>query len=733
MKIQKLLTAILATLLLVGIVGSVARAFPGDQASLYITPATTTWNTNANSVGSTFSVNLNIANLTTGMAGYQFQIDWNNTILNLVSIKDFVPIGGAVFVAQNSTSAGAMQFTVISTSSPLTTVTLGLATIRTIVFKVVLAPPHTLGGSITSPISIANDILSTASATPISHYTGSGAFIFNFVPPNPPSITAGSATLNAPGPVSIPVTISNYDPVYNMLSATFKLTFSPTLLQVTGVTGGFLGSPVVTDTIDNVGGSVIVTVTGTAPTTSSGVVATIAFNAITGTPGVILTSPLTLVTSSFNSPPTSFYTVTNGLFTMAVPSPAEKAIGVGSYAANDEGEFFTVPVTIYNITSTDMLFGLQFDLQYNPSLLTLVSVTEGPFLPLFNTTTPASSSTYFFVYDYATYFTVATGLLGPVPSPYTYPNTPTPSSTVGGVVAYVTFQTLAGIPGSTVSCPLTLANVIFGDVHGNPIVSGPPNPPIVFTINGLYSLTLAKQYIDVFTNYPAPYGGQLRFHDADEYMPQSLVTLYAYVTYNGYPVMNKPVAFEIEGPPNNTYNITLYATAFTNESGYAEYQFRVEWPDFANVQSVMGIWTVVGRVDIDQVQVYDLLHFSVGWLVQVTKVTTDFASYNHGWYPTITVNYQVISAQTQNAFFTVSLYDEVGNGMGSMVIQTTVASPGIMMTGYGTITFFGFQIPMWARAGVGTVTANAFTADPTYANGTPWCPQVSTTFIINPV
>lgn len=50
---------------------------------------------------------------------------------------------------------------------------------------------------------------------------------------------------------------------------------------------------------------------------------------------------------------------------------------VGS-ATEPSGALFSVPVSISNVTD---LYAFQFDLSYNPSVVELLSVTEGPFLP----------------------------------------------------------------------------------------------------------------------------------------------------------------------------------------------------------------------------------------------------------------------------------------------------------------------------------------------------------------
>jgi general secretion pathway protein D len=57
-------------------------------------------------------------------------------------------------------------------------------------------------------------------------------------------------------------------------------------------------------------------------------------------------------------------------------------LSVGS-TTESVGTLFTVPVSISNVTD---LYAFQFDVSYDPSIVQLLSVTEGPFLPSAGTT-----------------------------------------------------------------------------------------------------------------------------------------------------------------------------------------------------------------------------------------------------------------------------------------------------------------------------------------------------------
>jgi len=708
MKLQKLLVIALVSMFLLSIGAAIpARAYPDTNAC--IDPPAITWDTSGHVVGDTFHAYLKIGNFT-NLAGYEYKIAWNRAVLTCIRVVDTIPLGPGPFIATNLTenaynaTHGRMWFVVTGMAGGQN---VGAATLRDMTFQVIAGPPHILGGFVDSPITLYDTLFGDALANPIAHTAYSGYFLFNYVPPPPPSIQSGSKTMSALGTFFLPVSVVGADPVYAVTSVHFELHYNPALLNALSATAGpFLGGAIIGFVLAP--GVITVDVSGAAGS-GTGVVAIILFDAIYGEAGNILTCALDLQNSNFNLG-SAFTAEIDGLYTIAIPSPALKAIGVEPlvYNALDEGEVFTLDVFVYNITSVDRLFGVQFTMSYDPALLELIAVTEGPFLSLFPWQIPP---TYFFVYPHAGYFTVATGLIGGGSEPpgYIYPNGQ-------GSVARVTFKATVGIPGETVGCPLHLYDVIFGDVDALEI-------PVGIIHDGQYYLTMDKRYIDIFTQYPDPYGGQKRMHDADAYGPQHLVIMYAFVTYNRWPVQNKLVEFEIHGPVNPIYNIVLYRTAFTNSTGYATISFRIDWPCEYPETIAFGIWTVYGAVELDQIKVVDILHFEAGWLVKLIKITTNEDAYRHGWHMTIDVDYVSISHQIRPVFFTMTIYDDAGYGLGSLTFSTSVGY------GPGTVEVTCFMIQKWARAGIGTVYADAYTAQPSQC-GVPYCPEISKTFTI---
>jgi len=131
----------------------IAFGYPGTN--IYVNPALINKYTNTTNVGDTFNVTLNYGNMT-NLAGIQYTLYWNNTVLNVTNVHDKLPWSGSPFVATNTTtedynaSFGQMSFNAIPT--PLVGAN-GNATFRTITFKILTAPPTGFGNLVNSSIA----------------------------------------------------------------------------------------------------------------------------------------------------------------------------------------------------------------------------------------------------------------------------------------------------------------------------------------------------------------------------------------------------------------------------------------------------------------------------------------------------------------------------------------------------------------------------------------------------
>jgi hypothetical protein len=242
-----------------------------------------------------------------------------------------------------------------------------------------------------------------------------------------------------------------------------------------------------------------------------------------------------------------------------------------------------------------------------------------------------------------------------------------------------------------------------------------------------------------------PYDGSGANQHSDAFAPQQLVCLYAKVTYNGYPVGNKLVTFEVHDASGAKITIL---TAYTNwsdthvpGSGIAKVCFRLPMTNtFQNgsAPTILGWWWAIATVDLDAVIVNDTMYFQVGYLFTVLNVVPIGAPYH---LPTgtmsFTVTVQTISEQPRDALISVDEYDVQSYPIGEQVywlLGVNATRGTCPFTGNDTTTIPGIFInivsapyPSWARAGTATVIAYPLTDYPRYG-GISWGPSASNTF-----
>jgi hypothetical protein len=105
--------------------------------------------------------------------------------------------------------------------------------------------------------------------------------------------------------------------------------------------------------------------------------------------------------------------------------------------------------------------------------------------------------------------------------------------------------------------------------------------------------------IDVYTQR----GGVGLNEPGGEFAAGEEVILDALVTYNGFPVQHKPVAFQILNPSNGTEAILA---VFSDNNGLAEVRFTIP-----RLPSSEGVWTAVATVEIASQTVLDTVSFRV--------------------------------------------------------------------------------------------------------------------------
>jgi len=280
-----------------------------------------------------------------------------------------------------------------------------------------------------------------------------------------------------------------------------------------------------------------------------------------------------MVRMNYTRPPVPGLVKVYCLLTLPLPyfevSPKDTKLGPDPSI----GVEFDVKVKIRDLHFAWYLIGYEFRLGYDDHLLQVVSITEGPFLtdPKWNQFGTIFVShpwnpplpAYGIPYPSA----IVAGLLipnftEPLPDfthllPNKHPDTIN-NPTIDNTLAIIRFRAIKQLYPECLSCPLDLyylypphAENWLLDKYGNSIIVDYKK-----NINGTYSINttpLPGRMIDVYggldcTFYPAPYGGQGLNKPMDIVWPQKQVCLFANVTYNFWPVQQKVVSFEVEGP-----------------------------------------------------------------------------------------------------------------------------------------------------------------------------------------
>jgi hypothetical protein len=219
------------------------------------------------------------------------------------------------------------------------------------------------------------------------------------------------------------------------------------------------------------------------------------------------------------------------------------------------------------------------------------------------------------------------------------------------------------------------------------------------------------------------------YTSSSTFEPQELVVLYALVTYNGYPVQQKDVAFEISGPPNPFQNITITGTGTTDENGTATYSFRIPWPSEIPEDAIFGEWSVIATVSIAEVVVVGNLTFLVGWIIQITEIATlnsmlqPQSVFAPGNPIVFNLTVENIATTAESATITVDVQDSEQHPIIHIEMDGLLFQPGI---NYVQATS---QIPISADTGLANVSAAPFTAPPENG-GTLYSPAAYTTFQI---
>ena len=437
------------------------------------------------------------------------------------------------------------------------------------------------------------------------------------------------------------------------------------------------------------------------------------------------------------------------------------------------GKEFDINIIIKNMHPKWTMIAWQLRLSFDETLLQLVDATEGPFL--LDARWNLYGTFFTFIEKNATgpfpHHVAVGGIIMPNPDTGEWdqtvwptapgPDVPDLDPPVNPVVATITFKAIKQncFGESALTCAIDIfyfwppEDYHWCDKDGNIIPSD-----VSKMVNGTYTIMPMYQYgriIDVYggavnrgygtahgTSYkgvgviwPSPYGGQGVGGNMDLVIPQSVVYLFAYVTYNCWPVQSKDVGFEIEGPyeqegwtpeqpvPRAAYHVRKYSNRTDtgdcqNPGGVAWIKFQMLWP-CDNPEEYLGKYKVTVSVDICGVVVTDVLWFDYYYLVEITKVTTDKYCYPHCNDAYVTIEYRWKAQQYYPVLFAIVVQDELETAFGYATIDQCVGGAPFCHWRYWTDTVT-IHIVKWAFAGIAHICVSAFDKDPT-VGGAPWC------------
>lgn len=229
--------------------------------------------------------------------------------------------------------------------------------------------------------------------------------------------------------------------------------------------------------------------------------------------------------------------------------------------------------------------------------------------------------------------------------------------------------------------------------------------------------------IDVFTQ-KAPFDGRGSNQSSDLFGPQETVDLYALVTVNNIAEDGELVTFVVTGPTGLSNNTIFYLEGQTNSTGIAEAQFTLQ---IINQTQVFGKWTVVGYVQIDGGTYSDILTFQVNWLIEFVSIRTlnenltGQQSFGKDGYVGIEVGLKDNAEVGENATVEITIFDVAKVPINTVTIPNFTVPPN----GETWYIYSRLHIETYALVGDASVVAVALTQ-----NNTPYCPDISTNFLI---
>ena len=373
-KFMAILFVVLLTSVLCFVVIPYAHA--SSPITLYVSPSQVI--NQALVPGTTFNVSVNIENvlLSANLVGIQFNITWDPTLLQGISMQDVIfhqvtppsdysNIWALTNTVANGSVAYAYTYQNIANalSDGYAPIPSGNYTVANITLKV--------KGTGKCILHFAVSKLGDAGGGSISHDTTDG--FFNNVPPPPPALfyvdpsAISNVSLIPPDNFTVNVSIMNASGAYGLQ---FQLSFNTSILTANSITtGSFIPGSVTPSTlIDNTDGIVQFNVSLSSSLDGSGVLATISFQVQALGYTALHLYGVQLVDSFSEALP---YTTTDGSFDNVLLAK----LAVNPPAIIDPT--LVPPATfMINVTLTEVrdLYGYQFNLTFDPNVLVCLQV-----------------------------------------------------------------------------------------------------------------------------------------------------------------------------------------------------------------------------------------------------------------------------------------------------------------------------------------------------------------------
>lgn len=235
--------------------------------------------------------------------------------------------------------------------------------------------------------------------------------------------------------------------------------------------------------------------------------------------------------------------------------------------------------------------------------------------------------------------------------------------------------------------------------------------------------------VDLFTQ-KEPYSGRGENVKSDAFGPEERVILYCYVAYGQVPKQDLLVAFEITLPNLASFSLT----SSTNSSGIATVNFTIMTPPLEiNASDIFGGWFMIANVLIGGVTCHDTLTFDVDRIVKLLSIRTidENLTYRTSFGKGGDVGVEVILRNKAMITKSSNLALVIKDALNVPVDYLKVDRFDVQSNEKLVFVYFTLNIPRWAYNGNATLAVSAFTASPA-EGGVPYCPSISTTFIISP-